>query len=84
MFHTQSDALPSLQILGAAGPKARLFATTQANIERDDDLPGDLVLDREYVFEVTVIAFGPQVMACGGVDQLESEGGLVASLDRAC
>src|SRR5215217_4607913 len=47
------------------------FAAEQFQLERVHDRKRDLVLDLKYVPHLAVIAFGPNVITVGAVDQLD-------------
>ena len=55
----------------------------QLNAERVRDLARDLILQREEVGEIAVIAFGPDVLAGLGLDELRSDADAIAGFAQA-
>ena len=51
--------------------------------DRDGDGFSDLILHREDVGEITVVAFGPNVVAALGLDQLRGDADAIAGLAQA-
>ena len=70
--------LPRVQILRVADARAVLFGLADHGLQGADNLVGDLVLDGEHVLEIPIVAFRPDVMAIGRVDELRG----VADLDE--
>ena len=59
-------------------------ADVRVNLQRLDDAVRDLVLQREDVGQVAVVAVRPQMRAVGGVDELRGDAHPVAgAADRA-
>src|SRR6185503_3150039 len=67
-----------LQIRGWGLGNPRRLARRQPYLESLDDVPGDLVLNRENVCEVAIVAFRPHMSARGGIDQLCGDSDAVA------
>src|SRR5947199_9819106 len=64
-----------------------IFAVRALNLGSDDtrrdgadDAPSDLVLNSEDIFQRTVVAFGPDMVAALGVDKLRCDAHAIASL----
>ena len=54
-------------------PHGRLLAAHQPHVESGDDFACDFVLDGKDVLEVAVIAFRPDVVAAGRLQQLHRD-----------
>ena len=81
-------AAAQVQIVGVEVDRALVGQTLllvrgQPDLERGDDLPGQLILDGENVGEVTVEPVGPDVAAIGRVDELCGDAHAVARLAHA-
>ncbi len=63
-------AIPGIHVVGRLEAGAILLGAAKLGLDGADHGLGDLVLDREYVPELPVIAFRPQVVAGCAVDQL--------------
>ena len=62
---------------------ANLLGRIQLRLDRRDHPLGDLVLHRENVGEVAVVALGPDVVAGCGFDQLRGDADAVAGFAHA-
>src|SRR5216683_164111 len=60
-------------MLRAFAPDALDLGPTQARLDRSDHTEGDLVLQREDVVDRAIVAFGPDVPAALGLDQLAGD-----------
>src|SRR5271169_2787242 len=60
----------SLQILGGLARDNLLFLRRKRNAQRLRDAPGNFLLNREHVFQLPVIALGPDRMPRRGFDKL--------------
>ncbi len=65
----------------ALGPLA--LDCAKLGFDRSDDSLSDLVLQSEDVIKLTVVEFGPYVIACAGIDELSSNSNLVSRLAHA-
>ena len=46
------------------------FGATYIGLDGGDDADGDLVLQREHIGEIAIVAFGPEMAAILGIDEL--------------
>ena len=60
-----------VEVVGDRIDRSRRPAGGEVTVERGGDRAGDLVLQREDVGQPAVVAFGPQHLQAGGVDQLD-------------
>src|SRR5215472_9860854 len=73
-------ALPCIEALGRLTLAADILGRVKLGLDRRHDPLGNLVLHREDVAEVAVVAFGPDVIARLGLDQLGSYAQPIAAL----
>ena len=82
------EAVPALQIRFVGRQRRRVLASgrladRQPRRQRLGDGSGDLVLHREHVGQLAIVALRPQVAAVGGVDQLRRDPDPIAGLAHA-
>ena len=63
--------------------RALNFGLVHMGREDRDDGASDLILDREDVFQLSVVALGPAVRAGGGIDELRRDADTVAGATDA-
>ena len=63
--------------------RADTLRLQQPGFDRGNHFLGNLVLQRENIAEFAIIAIGPDVIACGSIDQLRSDPYAVAVLAHA-
>jgi hypothetical protein len=84
------EEAPALQVVivgldmarGDFGEGAPLLGA-EGDPQGPDDIAGDLLLDGEDVAELTVVGFRPEVVAAGGVDELDGDPQAVVGLADA-
>ena len=62
---------------------AKIFRRVELRLDRGDDSFGDLVLNREHVGEIAVVAFRPDVAAGRDIVELGRDAHAVAALAHA-
>ncbi len=75
--------LVRVDVLRVAFDRLRMTLGRKPALERRDDGSGDLVLNREDVLHLAVVALGPEVVPVGDVDQLRRHAQTVARLPHA-
>src|SRR5204863_5503717 len=78
------NAFPCVEAFWWLTPTADVLCRIKLWLDRSDYTFGNLVLDREDVVEIAVIALGPQMIASRSLDKLSRNPKAVAALsDRA-
>ena len=83
MPETALEALPGIHAFGRPAPGALALDAAELGFERGDDRRHDLVLHGEDVLEIAVVAFGPEMVAGCGLDQLRGDAHPRAGLAHA-
>ena len=77
------DKIPRVQIAGRLAPAVKILRGIDLRLDRADDGVGDLVLHGEYVEQVAVIMFRPDMTAGRGVVELRGDTHAIADLSYA-
>ena len=75
--------IPGVHAVRRLAPGAKIFRGIELRLDRGDDRLGDLVLHREHVGEIAVVALRPDVAAGGDVVELRRDAHAVAALAHA-
>ena len=75
--------VPGIHAVGRLAPGAKTFRGVKLRLDGGDDCFGDLVLHREHVGEVAVVALRPDVAAGGDVVELGGDAHALARLAQA-
>ena len=73
MPHTLSHQVPGRHIAGVAHDRQARFALEKLRLDRRDHTLGNFVLNGEHVGHREIVAFGPQMGAIAGIDQLRRD-----------
>ena len=73
MLPSQEVILIGFDVLGRALADGSILGRHQPDLQGIDDGPRDLILERKYVAEITVVALGPHMMPTHPVDQLRGD-----------
>ena len=72
------EGVVRLDVADTAGAEKSCFGRAKLHLQRVDDLERDLVLQRENVGEIAVVALAPEMPAGSRVDQLRSDPDAIA------
>jgi hypothetical protein len=75
--------VPCIQALRRLAPGAKIFRGIDLRLDRRDDGLRDLVLDREHIGKITVVAFRPDMAAGGHVVELRRDAHALAQFAHA-
>jgi hypothetical protein len=75
--------IPGVQAIGRFAPGAKIFRSIDLRLDRRDDGLGDLILHREHIGEIAVVALGPDMAAGCDIVQLRGDADAVAALAHA-
>ena len=75
--------IPCVHAVRRLAPRTKGFRGIELRLDRGDDGLGDLVLHREYVGKGAVVAFRPDIVAGGGVTELNGDAHAVTDLAHA-
>ena len=75
--------IPGIHPLGGLAPRPQRLRAHHAGLDRPDHPPDDLVLQREQILELAIVAVGPEMMAGVRLDQLGRDAHPVARAPRA-
>src|SRR6266446_3790424 len=83
MPHPPVVTFPGIEALRRFARGALALAALERRVDRDRDARGDLVLHRENVSQITIVALGPKMPAGGGFDELRCHSHPVSGLAHA-
>ena len=72
-MQSANKIIPRFDIVGLTPTQARLIAFRKVYLERDDDLAGNLVLERKNIADLPVVSFRPDVTLGPGFDELRGD-----------
>ena len=73
MCFSTPEALVRLEAPSAAGDPARILPLGQLYLKGCHDLHCNLILDSKEVAQIPVVSFGPEMTACGCIDELDQD-----------
>ena len=83
MLHPRKKVVIGFQVVRGLRTMNPLLLQRELEFQRRHDLLHDLILQGKDVFERTVVALGPQMIAGGGIDQLRGDPHLIVSFAHA-
>ena len=75
--------IPGIQALRRLALGAEIFRSIDLRLDRGDDSLGDLVLHREHIGKLAVVAFRPDLASGGDVIELRGDAHAIAHLAHA-